>query len=226
MHREWGLATTCGVTVGPYVVGFESHPRSSNRAGFGGDARIARSIVRRRPVPHPTRRARRLARPCRHRTGARKTVSVNAAEPCAITGLLGLRRCAGVSSITTIDRCSSSACFRAIGFARCWGSPTRSSVGNRVRHRWRCSGAFPDRVEVSTTGGAAQDGAHTRSVRDLAFPGSLRPRRQSWPDGQTPFVGFDQLRRSNFPGISAAPFTAVRSASGKGSSWKEEHGTR
>ena len=32
----------------------------------------------------------------------------------------------------------------------------------RVGHRSRCSWAFPDRVVISTTGGAAQDGAHTR----------------------------------------------------------------
>jgi hypothetical protein len=105
------------------------------------------------------------------------------------------------------------------------GSPP-ARAWDRVRHRSRCSGAFPDRVGVSTTGGAAQDGAHTPSVRDLAFPGSLRPRRQSWPDGQRPFVAFDQLRRSNFPGTRAAPSNAVRSASGKDSLWKEEHGTR
>jgi hypothetical protein len=88
----------------------------------------------------------------------------------AITGLLGLRRCAGASSITTIDRCSSSACFRAIGFARCWGSPTRSSVGGRVRHRWRCSGAFPDRVGYPPLVEPPKTGRTRDQFATLPFP--------------------------------------------------------
>jgi hypothetical protein len=179
-----------------------------------------------RPVPPPTRRARRRARPRRRRTGARKrsarTRQNRAPSPPAQPSAMR----AGVSSITTIPQ------VLALGLYPC--DRLRSLLrgahaierGDRVRHRWRCSGALPDRVGISTTGGAAQDGAHTRSDRDLAFPGSLRPRRQSWPDGRRPFVAFDQLRRSNFPGARAAPSNAVRSALGKGSLWKEEHGTR
>ena len=42
-------------------------------------------------------------------------------------------------------------------------------------------------MPLSTIGGAAQDGAYSRPARDLAFPGSLRPRRHPWSTGQEVF---------------------------------------
>jgi hypothetical protein len=153
-------------------------PRSSKRARYDGDARIARSPqTRPTSVPHPTheRIGERVAVGVEH---VPVNVSENAAEPCPITvcTALAMRRHVVYHDDPQVLELCLHPCDRLHWLRRV---PMRSSVGIARNIVGAAQGALPDRVAMSTTGGAAQDGAYPRTIRDLAFPGSLIPRRQS-----------------------------------------------
>jgi hypothetical protein len=70
-------------------------------------------------------------------------------------------------AITTMHGCSSSSLCPHDRPRSVRGVP---QGGHRVKHRWCCSGAVPDRVAMSTTGGAAQDGPYREGFATLPFP--------------------------------------------------------